>query len=107
MEVETNENPQTKKNRVFFAKLWVNTIKKEGENNGKKYMSGNIDNKFKKFTIGLDDQIQIWKNKKREGVKDADFRMSILTDQDVPENINGPTKQDKEVKQTEMDSMLA
>ena len=107
MEVETNKNPQTRKNRVFFAKLWLNTITKEGENKGMKYMSGNIDNKFKKFTIGINDQIQIWRNKKREGIKDADFRVSILTDQDVPENINGPQKQDKEVKQSEMESMLA
>jgi hypothetical protein len=107
MEIETNDNPQTRKNRVFFAKLWLNTITKEGENKGMKYMSGNIDNKFKKFTIGVDDQIQIWRNKKREGIKDADFRVSILTDQDVPEGINGPVKKDEEVKQTEMDSMLA
>ena len=110
MEMETNDNPQTKKNVVFFGKLWVNTITKEGDNKGRKYMSGNIDNKFKKFTIGVDDQIQIWPNNKREGVKDADFRMSLLTDQEIPEGINGPAPQDKEIKKTEKteaDKMLA
>ena len=105
--METNENPQTKKNVVFVGKLWINTIQKEGKNKGKKYMSGNIDNKFKKFTIGTNDQIQIWPNKKREGIKDADFRISILTNQDVPEGINSPTKKDKEVKQDDMANMLA
>lgn len=104
--MEKNDNPQTKKNVVFFAKLWLNTIKKEGENKGKKYLSGNIDNKFKKFTIGVNDQIQIWPNKKREGIKDADFRMSLRTDQEVPEDINGPAPQEKEVKKSEMDNML-
>jgi len=111
MEATINQNPQAnqqvKKNRVFFAKLWINTIKKEGENFGKKYMSGNIDNKFKKFTITQGEQIQIWKNKKREGVKDADYRVSLLTDQAVPEGINGPTKQDQEIKIEAVDEMMA
>ncbi len=112
MEMETNDNPQanqTKKNVVFVGKLWINTIKKEGDNKGKKYMSGNIDNKFKSFTIGVNDQIQVWSNKKRPNVRDADFRISILTDQDVPENVNGPTKQktEEKVEQTEADTILA
>jgi uncharacterized protein (DUF736 family) len=110
MEIETNDNPQTnqtKKNRVFIAKLWINTITKEGENKGKKFMSGNIDNKFKKITIGVNDQINIWPNKKRPNVRDADFRVSLLTDQKVPENVNGPTKEDKEVQPSEIDAIMA
>ena len=107
MEAVIEDNPQNKKNRVFFAKLWINTITKEGENKGKKFMSGNIDNKFKKFTIGANDQINIWPNNKREGIKDADFRVSLLTDQDVPEGINGPTPQDREVQSSEIEAIMA
>lgn len=117
MEIETNDNPQTnqkKKNIVFFAKLWINTVQAEGKHKGETFMSGNIDNKLKNIKIGIDDQIQIWKNSKRDGInpktnkpyKDADFRVSLLTDQDVPSDINGPTKQDKEVKQEEADKIL-
>ena len=111
MEIEINENPQanqqTKKNRIFFAKLWINEITKEGENKGVKYMSGNIDNKFSKITIGVDDQINIFKNKKREGKRDADYRVSLLTDQDVPEEINGPVKQNTKMKTEEIDEIMA
>jgi hypothetical protein len=107
MEAVIEDNPQNKKNRVFFAKLWINTITKEGENKGKKFMSGNIDNKFKNFTIGANDQINIWPNKKREGIKDADFRVSLLTDQDVPENINGPAKEEKEIQTSEIEAIMA
>ena len=110
MEIETNDNPQanqTKKNRVFFAKLWINTITKEGENKGKKFMSGNIDNRFSSFTIGVNDQINIFPNKKREGVRDADFRVSLLTDQNIPEGINGPAKKDKEIQPSEIENMMA
>ena len=110
MEAVINKNPQanqqTKKNRIFFAKLWVNTITKEGENKGKKYMSGNIDNKFENFTIGVNDQINIWKNKKRDGKRDADYRVSLLTDQPIPEGINGPTKQDEEIKIEEVNDIM-
>ena len=111
MEIEINENPQanqqTKKNRIFFAKLWINEITKEGENKGVKYMSGNIDNKFSKITIGINDQINIFKNKKREGKRDADYRVSLLTDQEIPEGVNGPAPQDQEVKVEEIDEIMA
>lgn len=110
MEATINKNPQTnqqvKKNRVFFAKLWVNTITKEGEHKGKKYMSGNIDNKFANFTISQGDQLQIWKNEKREGKRDADFRVSLLTDQSIPEGINSPTKQNQEIKVEAVEEMI-
>ena len=105
MEIETNDNPQSqsqKKNIVFFAKLWINTVSKEGKRKGEKFMSGNIDNKFKNFTIGFNDQLQVWKNNKRTGKRDADFRVSLLTDQDVPDNINGPTSQNTEVKEKDI-----
>ena len=109
--MEINDNPQanqqTKKNRLFIGKLWVNTITKEGENKGVKFMSGNIDNKFKKITIGVNDQINIFPNNKRKGIKDADFRISLLTDQDIPEGINGPTPQNKEVKKSEADIIMS
>lgn len=120
MEIKTNDNPQNsnqKKNIVFFAKLWINTVQKESKRKGEKFMSGNIDNNIENIKIGVEDQIQIWKNKKREGInpktkrpyRDADFRISILTDQDVPENINGPTKQktEEKVEQTEADTIMA
>lgn len=110
MEMEINKNPQTsqqtKKNRLFIGKLWVNTINTEGENKGKKYMSGNIDNKFSKITIGINDQINIFPNNKRKGVRDADFRISILTDQELPEGINGPVPQTKEPATEETANIL-
>lgn len=111
MKIKVNKNSQTqnqKKNIVFFGKLWINTVEKEGKHKGEKFMSGNIDNRFEEIILGNDDQIQVWKNNKREGKKDADFRISLLTDQDVPDDINGPTSQDIEVKEKDItDTIMA
>ena len=110
MDIEINDNPQNnqtqKKNRIFIGKLWINTITKEGENKGKKFMSKKNDNKFKKMTIGINEQINIFPNKKRKGVKDADFRISLLTDQNVPEGINNSQKQNTEVETSEIDAII-
>lgn len=110
MDTLINDSGQPKKNVLFLAKAWLNTITKDGANKGKKYMSGNIDNKFKgiivvyedanknihKIPVKISDQIQIWPNSKREGKKDADFRISIQTEAELPEGINGTPKENTE-----------
>ena len=121
MDTIMNDSGQTKKNVLFLAKAWINTITKDGANKGKKYMSGNLDNKFKglivvfedtnkkihKIPVKISDQIQIWPNNKRPNVRDADFRISILTDSELPKDINGQTEKDTETKQDNIQDDIA
>ena len=122
MDTLINDSGQTKKNVLFLAKAWLNTITKDGAHKGKKYMSGNLDNKFKglivvfedadkkihKIPVKISDQIQIWPNSKREGKNDADFRISILTEAELPESINGTPKENTEnTSDGNIEAMLA
>lgn len=83
MSVELNPNAKKKNNgtRVFIGKLWINKVKNgNSEFNGKTYLSGSLDNDFIKLEIMAGDTIQIWPNNKRDGKKDADLRISIITE---------------------------
>jgi uncharacterized protein (DUF736 family) len=67
-EVLTNENANK---IVFIGKAWNNVTK-----GGKEYMRLTIDRTLNLALHG-GDSIELWPNKKREGMKDADFRASI------------------------------
>lgn len=69
-----------KSSRQFIGKAWINRVEKPGSRyNGTKYLVMTIDNKFKSITIGQDEKMIAWPNAKRQGKKDADFRVSIVS----------------------------
>ncbi len=69
-----------KSSRQFIGKAWINKVEKPGSRyNGVKYLVMTLDNKFKSITIGQDEKMIAWPNAKRQGKKDADFRLSIVS----------------------------
>lgn len=86
-EKKPQSSQQTKRTTIFFGKLWKHTIQSEdSEHKGETFLSGNISNQLtingkkvpiKDFTIGINDNIQIWKNNKRKGKRDADYSLSL------------------------------
>lgn len=63
-------------NRVFIGRAWVNKSKQNPE---VEYLNVQIDRGFESITLNQNDLIQLYPNKKREGKKDADYRLSIVS----------------------------
>ena len=78
-----------KATRMFIGKAWINTVKKEGDSLGIQFMNISLDNVIVKedgskapltsITLTPNDKIQLWPNQKRDGKKDADYRLSIVS----------------------------
>lgn len=64
--------------RLFVGRAWKNTISTEGENKGKEFISIRLDNNVKELNLEAGDRVELWPNLKREGKKDADYRLSIV-----------------------------
>ena len=62
--------------RVFIGHCWINTVKKDGANQGKTFLNLKID-RGTNITLAENDAIQLWPNVKREGKVDADYSASI------------------------------
>ena len=73
--IEKQEAPATK--REFVGRVWENIVQ-EGEHKGTIFFNIRIDQTIKKVTLTPDSKVQLWPNKKRDGKKDADYRMSIV-----------------------------
>jgi len=71
------EAPET--SRQFIGRAWVNEVQKEGPSKGVKFLNIQIDNALEEVTIKQSDRLQLWPNSKREGKKDADFRLSVVS----------------------------
>lgn len=56
---------------IFIGKAWNNTTK-GGKNYTRIIIDRNLD-----LTLHGSDSVELWPNNKREGKKDADFRVSI------------------------------
>ena len=69
---EASQAPQ----RMFVGKAWINTVR-EGKHQGTAFISLKLDRNIGGVTIGPNDQITLWPNQKRDGKKDADYRVSI------------------------------
>lgn len=76
----TTVKPQA--NRQFIGKGWVNLINKPGNKyNGVKYVNITLDNTIGDITIKNGEKLILFPNKKRAGKKDADFRLSVISDE--------------------------
>lgn len=72
--------PQTV--RQFIGKGWVNLINKPGNKyNGVKYVNITLDNTIGDITIKNGEKLILFPNKKRAGKKDADFRLSVVSNE--------------------------
>lgn len=72
--------PQTA--RQFIGKGWVNLINKPGNKyNGVKYVNITLDNTIGDITIRNGEKLILFPNKKRAGKKDADFRLSVVSNE--------------------------
>lgn len=79
--------PQTL--RQFIGKGWINLINKPGNKyNGFKYVNVTLDDSIGDITIKKGEKLILFPNKKRVGKKDADFRLSVVSNevnnQDLP-----------------------
>ena len=72
-----------KSSREFIGRAWINTIAKEGPLKGTQFLNVQLDNAFASITLTPKDKLQLWPNTKREGKKDADYRLSIVSEESV------------------------
>lgn len=65
--------------REFVGKAWMNKVDKVGSpNNGVEYVNVTLDRDIETVTMSQGDKLLLWPNKKRDGKKDADFRVSLV-----------------------------
>ena len=76
-----NKAPAPKSTREFIGRAWVNTIQKDGPLKGTQFLNISIDAAFSSITLCPSDKIQLWPNVKREGKQDADYRLSIVSEE--------------------------
>lgn len=67
----------------FIGRAWVHLVTKEGPSKGSSFMNVRIDECFKEVVLKPTDLLQLWPNQKREGSRDADFRLSIVSEAPV------------------------
>lgn len=72
----TVNNQRANVQREFIGRAWINEVKKEGSNQGTKFLNLKIDRGIDLTLVG-GDSLTLWPNKKREGKQDADFRVSV------------------------------
>jgi len=66
--------------REFVGKAWIN-VTKSGEHEGVEYIKLVLD-RGKKIEMNSDtESMLLWPNNKREGKKDADYRVSLVENQ--------------------------
>lgn len=79
MTVQRNASVQ-KRTREFIGKAWMNTVNKVGSpNNGLQYVNVTLDRDIESVSFDQSSRLLLWPNKKREGKKDADFRVSLVS----------------------------
>ena len=65
--------------REFIGRAWINVVKnEESKYVGTEFINVTLDKDVNKVVINAGDKLQLWPNNKREGKKDADFRVSIV-----------------------------
>jgi len=74
----------TEVKREFIGRAWINIVKKEGALKGVEFMNVQIDNNIKEIVLKPTDKLQLWPNQQRSGKRDADYRLSIVTEETVP-----------------------
>lgn len=74
------DKPNSK--RTFIGRAWINEVKKEGASKGVKFLNVTRDKGFEDITLKASDSLQLWPNPKREGKRDADFRLSVVSAED-------------------------
>ena len=67
------ERGATKSNREFIGRAWLNETR-----NGKSFINIKLDRDIKTVSLAPSMRIELWPNTKREGKKDADYRLSIV-----------------------------
>jgi uncharacterized protein (DUF736 family) len=79
MKITKNENAVTK--REFIGRAWINKVKKEGKNHGVEFISVRLDQAYETIQLDKGDRLLLWPNNKREGKQDADYRVSVVSDE--------------------------
>lgn len=65
--------------REFIGRAWINTVQADGSKyKGTEFINITLDRDREGVVFKKTDQLQLWPNSKREGKKDADFRVSII-----------------------------
>lgn len=77
-QVKTIQNTQPKMKRDFIGRGWINTVK-QGPRAGLNFIQVKFDRGVEIDKLTPDCMLQLWPNEKREGKRDADYRLSILT----------------------------
>jgi uncharacterized protein (DUF736 family) len=85
---DPNAVAQPEKTKTFIGKAWVNTVaKQDSKYFGVKFLSIRLDNKLFEGANAIElvkgDELQLWPNTKRDGKKDADFRLSVISTADA------------------------
>ena len=89
----TVKNEQATTTREFVGRAWKNTVKNdESEYHGVKFINVVLDHDYESLTMKQESKLQLWPNKKREGKKDADYRVSLIE----PEITNATSSPDED-----------
>ena len=73
--------------REFIGRAWKNVVKnEESKYVGVEFINVVLDNATEQLVMNHGSKLQLWPNKKREGKKDADYRVSLIE----PEVANAP-----------------
>lgn len=64
----------------YIGKGWLNTVNNQNSPAfGKQYVRITLDRGIESVTISGKEQLQLWKNNKREGKNDAEYRVSLVS----------------------------
>lgn len=72
------QTDRDKFDRTFIGRCWMNTVK-TGKLAGQPVFNIRFDRGVKLDGVTSKDHMEMWPNTKRDGKKDADYRVSILT----------------------------
>lgn len=76
MAIQNESKPAEK--RTFIGSAWINTAK-SGANKGTQFINVMFDRTAKgTIDVGDGSHLMLWPNNKREGRRDADYRVSVL-----------------------------
>jgi hypothetical protein len=80
MSVQRTENPQRETVTELIGKGWERKVEKQDSAHfGKAFINITLDRDIENVTLKKGDVLQLWPNHKREGKRDADWRMSVVT----------------------------
>lgn len=74
--IRTEAEASATNQREFIGKAWINEAT-VGKNAGTKFISVKLDRNIASVSIEAGQQITLWPNLKRDGKKDADYRVSV------------------------------